>query len=157
VIAAILATWLLVKFNEARPAIEMTRLTSAIGQFRDSVNQIHITWLWSGKPTQLLMPMAEGALSSEKGWQFIMNAQGWPVAVVTQLERDACDVLWEVLQASDFQLESEALQVSYEKERVIGSAAYFDAGICQYQYKQKNLFYFNAINGEIKLGGFEKK
>lgn len=156
-LAAILATWLILTFNEVRPAIEQTRLTSAIGQFRDSVNQIHIAWLWSGKPARIFMPKADGFDSSTETWEFIMNRQGWPVAVATQLEREACDVLWETLQASDFQLESEALNVSYERERVLGGAAYFDTGICQYQYEKKILFYFNAINGKIELGEYGEK
>lgn len=156
-IAAVLATWLIVKFNEARPAIEQTRLNGAISQFRDSVNQIHIAWLWSGKPAKVSMSVAEGLASSDQAWQFIMNKQGWPVAVATQLDREACNALWEMLQASDFQLESEALNVSYERKHVVGRAAYFDSGICQYRYKQKNLFYFNAINGEVKLGTYDEK
>lgn len=153
-LAAILTTWLIVKFNQARPAIELTRLTSAIGQFRDSVNQIHIAWLWSGKPAKVTMSAAEGLSSSDQAWQFIMNKQGWPVAVAAQLDSDACIALWEVLQASDFQLEFEALEVSHERESVLGGAAYFDSGICQYRYEQKNLFYFNAVNGDIELGTY---
>ncbi len=130
--------------------IDVTRYESAIAEYRDNVNQIHIHWMWNGRPSQINLADA----NNEVKRSFLVNNSGWPMTEKMRRAEPGCRVLWDELQAS-VDLETESVLIQTGEEQGPFEGTYAERGVCQYYVADVPLFYYHLTHGVVNKGEYK--